>query len=54
MDGQKTGSSLNGANGSDSNDNEAKEKVNKTLLLRQKIEENKYVFNITFNIYNSY
>lgn len=43
MDGKKAGTAVNGANGSDSkqNENEAKEKVNKTLLLRQQIEENR-------------
>lgn len=51
MDGKKTGTAVNGANGSDSkqNENEAKEKVNKTVLLRQQIEENRYaLFNFIF------
>ena len=47
MDGQRSISAVNGANGakgsadSRQNDTESKEKVNKTLLLRQQIEENK-------------
>ena len=41
MDEQKTGT-VNGAKGSARDDSEAK--VNKTLLLRQQIEENRYFF----------
>lgn len=44
MDGQKTGTAVNGAKKTSdpkNTENEAKEKVNKTLLLRQQIEENR-------------
>ena len=44
MDGLKKSAS-NGGHNSDrkkKNDNETKEKVNRTLLLRQQIEENRY------------
>lgn len=41
MDGKKTGLSLNGAQESKHGGNEAKEKITKTLLLKQQIEENR-------------
>lgn len=45
MDGSRAGSAVNGSKGSGENNpnqNEAKEKINKTLLLKQQIEENRY------------
>lgn len=44
MDEKKPGTAVNGAKGSQDSkqtENEAKEKVNKTLILRQQIEENR-------------
>jgi len=41
MDGRNTGSSVNGSQEPKHGGNEAKEKMKKTLLLKQQIEENR-------------